>query len=248
MIWPVVDLDATGGGRSAYVESMPATGAAPQAPPSLLYDLVFEVPGTTGGGVTSSPDWLCIGTSPSVEYRRRPSVRSRVGVGRAPAEPARTAASPAILSLSVPEQLQEAQAALSLNRSQLAQMLGVSRPTLYEWLEGNSPSASNTSRLSALLQLLQAAGIKAAAPLNARFVRQPLGLERPALIELLSQEPLDSQAVLSALAEARRLGDEAVQAREAREERLRTLGYDEVTEQQRREQLATTVSLLTPPK
>ena len=44
----------------------------------------------------------------------------------------------------VAEQVQELLAALSLNKSQLAQILRVTRPTIYEWLRGNRPNAANT--------------------------------------------------------------------------------------------------------
>jgi len=238
-MFPAFDLDTTGSGRPAQAELISATGATLQATPSLLHCLGFDASGATGGERTL-PDWLCIGTSPSVEYRpRKASSLAEPVHRRAPAD---------VLSLSVPEQLQEAQAALSLNRSLLAQVLRISRPTLYEWLEGNSPNVSNTSRLSTLLQLLQGAGINGASPLNSRFVRQPHQLGQATLVELLAQEPLNAQAVLSALMQARRLGEDATQASEAREERLRALGFDGVSDQQRQEQLDTTISLLMPPK
>jgi hypothetical protein len=128
------------------------------------------------------------------------------------------------------------------------QILGVSRPTLNEWLEGNQPSAPNTRRLTLLVQMLSGSGVSGSAPLNTRFVRQPLALDRPSLVELLSQHPLSRDAALTAIAEARRLGDEATRSAAARQERLRQRGFDEVSEQQRSDQLATTLTRLDPSK
>lgn len=66
-----------------------------------------------------------------------------------------------VLARSVIEQLQELQAVLSLNMSQLAQVLRASRPTLYEWLRGKQPSPANTKSASGSLALPRAgAGVK----------------------------------------------------------------------------------------
>lgn len=152
------------------------------------------------------------------------------------------------LALSPPAQLREVSAALSLNKSLLAQLMSVSRPTLHEWLDGDAPSAAHTSRLTRLVNLLRGSGVSGSAPLSSTFVRQPLGLGRPPLAELLSQDPLDEQVAMNAIAEARRLGEEANQSTVVREERLRQAGFEDISEQQRRDQLATTLALLPPSK
>ena len=51
----------------------------------------------------------------------------------------------------VGDQLKELRAALSLNKSQLARILCVTRPTLYEWYEGKEPNATNSERIRNLL-------------------------------------------------------------------------------------------------
>ena len=148
-----------------------------------------------------------------------------------------------VLKLSVVEQMQELQAVLSLNKSQLARILRVSRPALYEWFRGKEPNPPNTERLHMLLRCLVRARVSGASPLNARFVRQPAGLGGLALLELLTEERIDEDRVVSAIEEARALGDAATRRRAAREERLRNLGFEDPGREQRREQLARTMAL-----
>lgn len=239
-----VTLDTTSADTAPLVERR---STRPEFAHAVFQRLVFGDPPASGTGFGSVPEWLRVGTSPSIEDQRTlvwENVRAVRALARSP-EPARQAN---LLTLSLPDQLREVSAALSLNKSLLAQLMGVSRPTLYEWLEGSPPSAANTSRLTLLVQLLGGAGVSGSTPLNARFVRQPLGLGRPSLVELLSQDPLNQQAALGAIAEARRLAEEASQSAAAREERLRQRGFQAVSEQQRREQLDTTLTLLDPSK
>lgn len=148
-----------------------------------------------------------------------------------------------VLQLSVVEQMQEVQAALSLNKSQLARVLRVSRPALYEWFRGKEPNPANTDRLHSVLRCMVRAGASGTSPLNARFVRQPTDLDRPALLELLAEERIDEDRVVSAIEEAQTLGDAATRRRADREERLRSLGFEDPGHEQRREQLARNVAL-----
>ena len=148
-----------------------------------------------------------------------------------------------VLKLSVVEQLRELQAALSLNKSQLAQILRVSRPALYEWFHGKEPNPANTDRLDTLLRCLVRARASGTSPLNARFVRQPADLDEPALLDLLSEERLDEDRVVSAIEGAQALGEAATRRRAAREERLRNLGFEDLGREQRREQLARNMAL-----
>ena len=148
-----------------------------------------------------------------------------------------------VLKRSVVEQMQELQAALSLNKSQLARILRVSRPALYEWFRGKDPNPANTDRLHTLLRCLVRAQASGTSPLNARFVRQSADLGRPALLELLSEERIEEDRVVGAIEEAQALGDAATQRREAREERLRNLGFEDPGREQRREQLARNMAL-----
>ena len=148
-----------------------------------------------------------------------------------------------VLKLSVVEQVQELQAALSLNKSQLARVLRVSRPALYDWLRGREPNAANTERLHTLLRCLAQARVSGATPLNARFVRQPADLDEPALLDLLGEERVDEDRVVNAIEQARALEDSANRRRTDREDRLRDLGFEDPGREQRREQLARNVAL-----
>jgi len=153
-----------------------------------------------------------------------------------------------IMALSVVEQMQELLAALSLNKSQLSQILRVTRPTMYDWFQGKEPNAANTERLHALLRVLARASVSGASPLNARFVRQPTDLDVPSLIDLLEEDQIDEDRVLHAIEQVRVLGDSASRRRTTREDRLRALGFEDPSDEQRREQLARNAALQDWPK
>jgi hypothetical protein len=162
----------------------------------------------------------------------------------APASPPNVAGSfREIVALPVIEQMQELQAALSLNKAQLAGILCVARPTLYDWLHGREPNAANAGRVDTLLRILAQASVSSANPLNARFVARRVEIDAPSLIELLGEESLDEDRVVRAIERSRELADSASKRRTAREERLRTLGFEELGGEQRRRQLATNVAL-----
>ena len=141
------------------------------------------------------------------------------------------------------EQMQELQAALSLNKSQLARVLRVSRPGPCGWLQDREPDAADAERARILLRCLTQARVTAASPLNARFVRQPADLAGPALLKILEEEPIDEDRVVAAIQQAQALGDSAARRRAAREGRLRSLGFEDPGPEQRREQLARNMAL-----
>ena len=151
-------------------------------------------------------------------------------------------------SIPVVDQLKELQAALSLNKSQLARIMRVTRPTIYEWYEGKDPNAVNCERIRTLLRVLKRSAVSGAMPLNARFVRQPTGSAEPSLLDLLSEFRLDQKRVTRALKRARDLGAAAFRKRESREDRLRALGFEDPSGNQRKEQLARNVALQDWPK
>ena len=178
-----------------------------------------------------------IGSSPWVVAIRATERTSKAGAPEAPLSYRD------VLKLSVVEQVQELQAALSLNKSQLARVLRVSRPALYDWLRGREPNAANTERLHTLLRCLTQARVSGVSPLNARFVRQPADLDGPALLDLLGEERVDEDRVVNAIEQARALEDSANRRRTNREDRLRDLGFEDPGREQRREQLARNVAL-----
>lgn len=189
-----------------------------------------------------------VGTSPAV-FDSRGLVRSFSAPAReAPSEGTRTTTRQAVLRMSSADQAREVMAALNLNKTQLADVLGVSRPTLYDWLDGKEPNASNAQRLTTLLRLLASAGVTSASPLSPRFLRQSLSEGGTPLLEALSAESIDEQLVSSLVREAKALGEEAESRRVSREDRLRALGFEEPSEEQRREQLARNVAMRDWPK
>ena len=94
-------------------------------------------------------------------------------------------------ALPVADQVRELQAALSLNKSELARILRVSRPTVYDWLGGGEPNADNRSRIRTLLRLVVQSRISATDPLFPRFVKSALDRGDGILLDLLSEETID---------------------------------------------------------
>jgi transcriptional regulator with XRE-family HTH domain len=137
-----------------------------------------------------SPFLPHIGSSSSV-VDFRPSKRTLKLV-----RPEATAGFRKAMALSIEEQMQELLAALSLNKTELAKILRVTRPTMCEWFRGKAPNLANAERLRALLAVLSRASVSGANPLNARFVRQPIELGAPSLIDLLSEKYLNEERVL----------------------------------------------------
>jgi DNA-binding transcriptional regulator YiaG len=152
------------------------------------------------------------------------------------------------LAMSAAEQMREVLAALALNKSQLADVLGVTRPTLYDWLDGREPNPANAERLSAIVRILARSSVTSASALNARFVRRPLEEGGPSLLEELKASSLDEERINRLLEDARKLSAAADARREGREERLRRLGYEEPSDQERRERLGRNVASLDWPK
>lgn len=166
----------------------------------------------------------------------------------AAAEGTRPITRQAVLRMSSADQALEVLAALSLNKTLLAEVLGVSRPTLYDWLEGKEPNAANAQRLTTLVHLLANAGVTAATSLSPRFVRQPLNDGEPSLLDLLKADALDERRFAKLVKEAKVLEDAAENERLAREARLAALGFEQPSQDQRKANLALNFALREWPK
>ena len=153
-----------------------------------------------------------------------------------------------ISTLPIARQVRELQAALSVNKSELARILRVSRPTVYDWLDGGEPKADNVSRIGALLRLVSGARVSAGSPLVPRFVRAALESGDRSLLELLGEEMIDEVAAKSVIRRAKALGDAVDGEREEREARLREAGFEEPDAEQRRANVATNVGLMEWPR
>ena len=123
-----------------------------------------------------------------------------------------------ISALSVADQVRELQAALSLNKSELARILRVSRPTVYDWLDDGQPNDDNLSRIWTLLRLLRESRVSPVNPLFPRFVRSPLEAGERPLLEALGEETIDEANLRSAIRRAKALGDAIDSRREERED------------------------------
>ena len=111
-----------------------------------------------------------------------------------------------ISTLSIARQVRELQAALSINKSELARILRVSRPTVYDWLDGGEPNADNRLRIRTLVGLVAGSRVSADDPLFPRFVRSGLESGERSLLELLGEERIDEVAAKSVIRRAKALG------------------------------------------
>ena len=239
------DYAAAGGEIAAVVETLRRDQAGAQIESELSQALLRTMRlGSAGVVVLISgyePFLPRVGTSSSVVDRRRAS-QPRMTQRPSSSTYRQT------LAMSVPDQMREVLAALALNKSQLAEVLGVTRPTLYDWFDGKEPNPGNAERLASLLGLLARSGITSTTPLNAKFVRKPLDEKIPSLLDELTAENLNENRIEQLLREARALGEKVEARRRSREDRLRELGYEEPSDEQRREQLARNVASLDWPK
>ena len=201
----------------------------------------------SAGMVQAERFYVYLGSLGSSPMFRDERVLSQLSPEAAP-EPTRTTARQTLLRMSSADQALEVLAALSLNKTLLAEVLGVTRPTLYAWLEGKDPKTENAQRLMSLVRLLGDAGVRAADALSPRFVREPLNDGEPSLLDLLRADTLDEGRVSRVLKEAKALEDGAENDRLAREARLRALGFEEPTAEQRKANLALNVALREWPK
>ena len=141
------------------------------------------------------------------------------------------------------EQIREILAALSLNRTQLSKILGISRSTLYDWLNGEEPNPHNEHRISRLVSLLSVLGISSNNPINQRFVPQNSCPGWGSLFVLLSDHLQSESKLIASMEEAHALSE---QSRSRIHQH--TLEFDEPTMDQKRENLNLNMSLLDWPK
>ena len=151
-------------------------------------------------------------------------------------------------TLPVARQVRELQAALSVNKSEVARILRVSRPTVYDWLDGGEPNAGNRARIRTLLRLVSEARVSANDPVLPRFVRSALEPGDRSLLELLGEERIDEVTATGVIRRAKGLGDGVDGEREEREARLREGGFEEPDGEQRKANLATNVALMEWPR
>lgn len=139
-------------------------------------------------------------------------------------------------------QVRELQAALSITKSELARILRVSRPTVYDWMNDGQPGPKNVSRIRRLLSILAESRISASNSLFPQFVRSPVEPGGQVLLSLLCEETIAEVTIKNVIRKVKALGDAVDAGRQEREARLRTAGFEELDVEQRKAILARNVA------
>ena len=106
----------------------------------------------------------------------------------------------AIAPITVPQKLESIREAFGVSTSALAEILGVSRPTIYQWIKGQSePSGANKARLDRIA-LLAAAWTRAFPTLNMDHWLTDNEPGQPSLLDLLKVGDLDAKQIDGVLA------------------------------------------------
>ena len=156
----------------------------------------------SGAFLIETPD----GWNAHLAYLVFPGITSSARIDRCDAGPF-VLQTRSMSALPVADQVRELQAALSLNKSELARILRVSRPTVYDWLGGGGPNADNRSRIRTLLRLVVQSRVSATDPLFPRFVKSALDPGDRILLDLLSEETVDEATAGNLMRRAKALGD-----------------------------------------
>ena len=110
-----------------------------------------------------------------------------------------------VWSISTAEQMALAVHTLGFSKRQLAQLFGVSRQAIYDWLKGGNVSDDNAARLAELARMLMRISVDTRRPLYHRFTTQPIGEDGPSILDLLCEDIWDSDRILRLLRAARTL-------------------------------------------
>jgi transcriptional regulator with XRE-family HTH domain len=98
------------------------------------------------------------------------------------------------------EMVSAIRSSLSLNISEMARVVRVERPTIYEWIGGRSnPHPDNRERLSKVFAMSQEWKKLSPLPVDS-YVRQP-DITGKSIVDLLSEEFIDTRKVLARLKE-----------------------------------------------
>lgn len=97
---------------------------------------------------------------------------------------------------------------LGFNKRQLAEVFGVSRQAIYDWLKGANVNEKNTRRLAELANLLKDITAETRRPLYHRFTTQSLDDGCPSILDLLLAEHWDRKRIRTQLRRARSLTTE----------------------------------------
>lgn len=94
---------------------------------------------------------------------------------------------------------------LGFGKRQLAEIFGVSRQAIYDWLRGGNVRDENADRLEKLARLVVDASGDTRRPLFHRFTTRPLAEGEDSLLDLLRADRWDEDRILDQLRRARTL-------------------------------------------
>ena len=118
--------------------------------------------------------------------------------------------------MSTAEQIALVVHTLGFGKRQLAEIFGVSRQAIYDWLRGGNVRDENADRLEKLARLVLAVSGDSRRPLYHRFMTRPLAEGERRLLDLLCADRWDEDRILAQLRRARTLTTQR-QARQGKE-------------------------------
>lgn len=119
---------------------------------------------------------------------------------------------PAYFTLSPSEQVRLILAFYGFTKTQLAQIIGISRPALYAWLDGTSePESANHDKLSCMAQLAHDVDAEPAFPLFHGYITRPIPGYDKSLIDYMTGT-LTDRVLLSRL--IKKIADMTVERRD----------------------------------
>jgi len=96
----------------------------------------------------------------------------------------------------VPTQVRMILDSFGLSKSDLAKILGITRPALYAWLDGKSePNIENIKRLHTIYEIIKTWPDSQRQPLFHAYIERPIAENSHSLIELLSASSIDVEEV-----------------------------------------------------
>lgn len=106
---------------------------------------------------------------------------------------------PVYISLASCEQVRLILSFYGFTKTELAKIIGISRPALYAWLDGTSePTGANYEKLSTLAQLAHDIDVEPSVSLFHAYVKRPIPGYEKSLLEYLSGK-LENMVFLSTL-------------------------------------------------
>jgi DNA-binding XRE family transcriptional regulator len=120
-----------------------------------------------------------------------------------------------------------------LSKSDLAKILGITRPTLYAWLDGHiEPKSENTRRLVALASIVEGTSEFKGQALFHAYVERPMSGFPVALIEALAAPTLDAALIRTMVARIRAMTTERNARIGTDIPKVKQTGYSESHEEQ----------------